>query len=400
MSVSIRLAHTRSALARVLKGTKNYPARAKFREFVERRAGAGDTAAQIHVGMMMLVPSKRFSEADRAEILRGLERDLPSTATIVVESGESAGFFEVMSSAPRSDCWAQLARGGSAQIDCPDPRDIRIEDIAHALARLCRFGGHVKPEVEIYSVAQHSLLVSEMCPPQWRLIGLLHDAAEAYVGDVIRPVKMLLPSYKLLERRWEIAIGEAFGLGQLIAVLPESVKFADNRALATEKRDVLSCCPRAWVELPPPNPETIIPMGVRAAETAFLARFERLVSEVIAASGAERTVYQVPTFEGRVHNTPYMLEVKRLPCAGPRPHKCERDEDGMVQAAHTGRRGLGTKASDETTIPLCAQAHRDSDDFSGAFQGLDRESRRAFFDAEVVRTQAKVLPLLNGRRGS
>ena len=68
----------------------------------------------------------------------------------------------------------------------PNPADIDIKDIAHALSNCCRFAGHIK---SFYSVAQHSVIVSELCEPENALAGLLHDASEAYLSDIARPVK-------------------------------------------------------------------------------------------------------------------------------------------------------------------------------------------------------------------
>lgn len=105
---------------------------------------------------------------------------------------------------------------------------VNIFDIAHALSLLCRFNGQAS---KFYSVAQHSLLVSDLVPEGMELYGLLHDASEAYCGDVVRPLKRLLPEYRVIENRVQECIARKFGLRY---PFPDAVKEADSVALAME----------------------------------------------------------------------------------------------------------------------------------------------------------------------
>jgi hypothetical protein len=117
-----------------------------------------------------------------------------------------------------------------------DPRveDIDIEDIAHALAMKCRYGGHTK---WFYSVAQHSVLVAENVAPENRLAALLHDASEAYLADVPRPVKPYLEGYGKIEAAIDTVIAEKFGV-----VFPwaEEIKTVDHRILADERAALMA----------------------------------------------------------------------------------------------------------------------------------------------------------------
>lgn len=87
--------------------------------------------------------------------------------------------------------------------------DIDIEDIAGALSNICRFAGHLS---EFYSVAQHSVLCSQLVEPEFAFEALMHDAAEAYCLDIPAPLKALLPDYRLIETRTDHLIRLKFGL--------------------------------------------------------------------------------------------------------------------------------------------------------------------------------------------
>lgn len=111
--------------------------------------------------------------------------------------------------------------------------DVRLSDISHALSMLNRFTGHSKCP---YSVAQHSVMVSKLCAPEHALWGLLHDASEAYLGDIASPLKAMLPEYQKLEDHFQQTIAKAFYLPW---PMPADVKHCDLRALMAEKRDLI-----------------------------------------------------------------------------------------------------------------------------------------------------------------
>jgi hypothetical protein len=110
----------------------------------------------------------------------------------------------------------------------PKPDQICIEDIAHGLSLLCRFAGQCP---NFYSVAEHSLYVAERLPDNLKLEGLLHDASEAYLADLPRPVKTALPEYKAIELSVESVISEKF---DLVFPSPYHVMAADRTLLKHE----------------------------------------------------------------------------------------------------------------------------------------------------------------------
>lgn len=127
------------------------------------------------------------------------------------------------------DAWIQTYTGKQFWPYEPDPQDVDIIDIVHALGMICRFGGHSS---EFYSVAQHSVLVFTKTAD---IHGLLHDAAEAYLLDIPRPLKVLMPWYKEAENRLMEVIYHRFGIPLPTAEEERKVKEVDNRILATEK---------------------------------------------------------------------------------------------------------------------------------------------------------------------
>lgn len=176
---------------------------------------------------------------------------------------------------PTHTDWIQTYTGRQFWPLEPRPQDIDILDIAHALSNLCRYGGHVE---QFYSVAQHCVLVSYAVPAEHALRGLLHDASEAYLIDVPRPIKRSegMEAYRAAEKRLEAAIYERFGL---LAEDPECIKTADNQLLRTEQRDLMKPAPAAWKDYRVGAlPETIIPWTPHQSRDRFLARFNELTS--------------------------------------------------------------------------------------------------------------------------
>lgn len=170
------------------------------------------------------------------------------------------------------DAWIITFTGKAFNPFDPNPDAIDIRDIAHHLALENRFLGATG---EPYSVAEHSVRVSWLCPND-AMWGLLHDASEAYLRDVPAPYKKthVFRDYLTLEAMVMQAVCVAFGLPQQ---MPATVKDADRVLLATEKRDLMPKHPvREWQVAAEPLLTPIRPMSWQAAEGLFLRRFKEL----------------------------------------------------------------------------------------------------------------------------
>lgn len=175
----------------------------------------------------------------------------------------------------RVGSWMQTFSGKQFWPLDPRPDEVCIEDIAHHLSMVCRYNGACH---QFYSVAQHSVLVSDNLPKHLALVGLLHDAAEAYAGDMIRPLKRHLAEYQKVIERIEFAVAVHFGIPYEDRCPHPEVKIADNRAIVTEQRDIMAPPPVPWEDQGVlPFEDTIEGWSPHLAETMFLARYRELV---------------------------------------------------------------------------------------------------------------------------
>jgi hypothetical protein len=179
-------------------------------------------------------------------------------------------------------CGAETSRGYNATTSsgkpfwplAPELNDIRITDIAEHLSRICRYGGALRSDVQFYSVAQHSVLCSLHVPPDHAVEALLHDAAEAYVGDMVRPLKLMMPEYRAVEDQIDRLIRQKFNLPAEMSTL---VKQADRSACATERRDLLAESPGLdWGPMPRTWSDRIEPLLPFEARDLFIARARQL----------------------------------------------------------------------------------------------------------------------------
>ncbi|OGC69335.1 hypothetical protein A2415_03100 [candidate division WWE3 bacterium RIFOXYC1_FULL_39_7] len=168
--------------------------------------------------------------------------------------------------------------GRRVHIFNPSADEIHILDIATALSRICRFNGHCR---QFYSVAEHSILASLLFPPGINAkAALFHDAGEAYLGDIVRPIKRQLEMkfYRKAEGNLYRLIAKIFGLPEEI---PAAVHQADNDMLFTE---LATITPDADLQSPRLKNYRLLPIlfhhwTPEEAKEEFLKRYQQLFSQ-------------------------------------------------------------------------------------------------------------------------
>ncbi|MEI7217448.1 hypothetical protein WCT79_10520 [Pectobacterium carotovorum] len=187
--------------------------------------------------------------------------------------------------------WISTYTGRHFNYTEPSLDSVCLLDIAHALSQINRFCGHTNWP---YSVAQHSVGASYIVPQEFALEALMHDAHEAYVNDMMSPLKHMLPDYKSIETRIEQLVRLKFGLP--LKTSPE-VKHADLVMLATEKEALLHANFGDWpiLEGITPSNRIIVPMSHVEAKQQFIHRFHDLTAgQYFAVDYEGEPVYSGP----------------------------------------------------------------------------------------------------------
>lgn len=171
----------------------------------------------------------------------------------------------------RKGDWMQTYQGRQFWPLDPRPEEVYTMDIAQALSMSCRYSGQC---LRFYSVAEHCVHVARAAPEPLKLTALMHDASEAYLSDVIRPIKAHLSNYLTIEAELERVIALRFGLAW---PMPAEVKRLDTAILADERDQVMAPPPAPWPQIP-----GIEPLGVtlqfwtpEQAKREFLWAFDR-----------------------------------------------------------------------------------------------------------------------------
>lgn len=172
-------------------------------------------------------------------------------------------------------CWIETFKGVKFDILDPQPEMIRIEDIAHALSQVNRFGGHGRFP---YPVSQHCRLGSYVIEQEYAFDFLMHDASEAYIGDMARPLKHFSVAgdeYRKVEAKLQTVILSAFGLSE---IEPPQVKIVDNAMLYAEKEQIMFGVEwdYKWADSEKPADVKIVETSFQDNKRLFLKRFHQL----------------------------------------------------------------------------------------------------------------------------
>lgn len=196
-----------------------------------------------------------------------------TTAQVINLDTNTDGVFL---SKDKKSSWLQTASGGRVSVLDPLEREINLPDIASSISKQCRFNGHCN---DFYSVAQHCVLGAKFALKHFdETIArefLLHDATEAYMGDLIRPVKVMIPQFADIEKGFWRAISSRFDVPYEHT---SETQLLDNIMVTWEKRDLLPNS-EAWPRLPDItiyNLPTIKGWGWRKSEREYLKLYERL----------------------------------------------------------------------------------------------------------------------------
>lgn len=194
-----------------------------------------------------------------------------------------------------SDPWMQTVSGGAWPLLAPSPHLVDWRDVANALARACRYNGHLAEDVPPYSEAEHCCRVADILPLELRLPGLLHGAHKAFTPNVTAPQGEAIERLgggEALRRLRALHEAPLFAAAGWPYPMPRDAETrilqADLRIEATEKRDLMAECRRSWRRLPDPLPGVIIPWAWHRAADEWLTRLYRWLPVALASAARKR----------------------------------------------------------------------------------------------------------------
>ena len=204
-----------------------------------------------------------------------------------------------------SNCWIQTYSGVKFDLSEPKADMVSIKDIAHALSQICRFTGHSSI---FYSVAEHCCLCYDVAPAGLKYEALLHDAPEAYYGDISTPLKKIFDfNIQTFSQNIDRVVRDALHL--VYDFVPPKVKEIDGRMLATERIALLPKEPE-WPNLDEPYPKLVpICWDSKTAEEEFLVRYEREINHFCARHGTWG-MYCVQCEEEKTHDECERMSLK------------------------------------------------------------------------------------------